>query len=163
GNDTVFNSHADWFSPTVNSWPGNDPYKVDPPVAGEGKVIILDTDHIWGIGDDRKWVWKSFMRGCNPIYMDDMTKSQIKEENTCNGTHKYLCKKDDYTDGLHGYENANEPFKYQKMFRIEPIHIKQGCWIRQNVVILPGVTVGEFSIIGANSVVNKSILIDLSL
>ncbi len=61
------------------------------------------------------------------------------------------------TDGLHGYENANEPYKYQKMFRIAPIHIKRGCWIGQNVVILPGVTIGEFSLIGANSVVTESI------
>lgn len=61
------------------------------------------------------------------------------------------------TDGLHGYENANEPYKYQKMFRIAPIRVKRGCWIGQNVVILPGVTIGEFSIIGANSVVTKSI------
>lgn len=61
------------------------------------------------------------------------------------------------TDGLHGYENANEPFKYQKMFRIAPITIKRGCWIGQNVVILPGVTIGEFTIIGANSVVTESV------
>lgn len=61
------------------------------------------------------------------------------------------------TDGLHGYENANEPYKYQKMFRIAPIRIKRGCWIGQNVVILPGVTIGEFSIIGANSLVTTNI------
>jgi len=61
------------------------------------------------------------------------------------------------TDGLHGYENANEPYKYQKMFRIAPIRVKRGCWIGQNVVILPGVTIGEFTIIGANSVVTRSI------
>jgi len=61
------------------------------------------------------------------------------------------------TDGLHGYENANEPYKYQKMSRIAPILIKRGCWIGQNVVILPGVTIGEFAIIGANSVVTKSV------
>ena len=61
------------------------------------------------------------------------------------------------TDGLHGFESANEPFKYQPMCRIAPVKIKKGCWIGQNVVIMPGVTIGEYSIIGANSVVTKNI------
>lgn len=60
-------------------------------------------------------------------------------------------------DGFHGFKNANEPFKYQPIFHISPILIREGCWIGQNAVILPGVTIGEYSIIGANSVVNKSI------
>ena len=60
-------------------------------------------------------------------------------------------------DGMHGYETANEPYKYQRMFRIAPIVVGQGCWIGQNVVIMPGVTIGENSIIGAFSFVNKNI------
>lgn len=60
-------------------------------------------------------------------------------------------------DALHGYETANTPYKYQPLFRIAPIVIKRGCWIGQNVVIMPGVTIGELSIIGANSVVTNSI------
>lgn len=60
-------------------------------------------------------------------------------------------------DALHGYENANLPYRYQGMIRISPIRIKQGSWIGQNVVIMPGVTIGEMSIVGANSVVTKSI------
>lgn len=61
------------------------------------------------------------------------------------------------SDGMHGFENANEPYKYQKMWKISPVRIKRGCWIGQNVVIMPGVTVGELSIVGANSVVTESI------
>jgi len=61
------------------------------------------------------------------------------------------------TDGLHGFETANEPFKYQPMCRIAPVIIKKGCWIGQNVVIMPGVIIGKYSIIGANSVVTKDI------
>jgi acetyltransferase-like isoleucine patch superfamily enzyme len=61
------------------------------------------------------------------------------------------------SDGMHGFENANEPYKYQKMWKITPVLIKRGCWIGQNVVIMPGVTIGELSIIGANSVVTKNI------
>ena len=61
------------------------------------------------------------------------------------------------TDGFHGYSRIDEPYKYQEMINIKPITIKQGCWIGQNVLIFPGVTIGEMSIIGANSVVTKSI------
>lgn len=61
------------------------------------------------------------------------------------------------SDGLHGFEHANEPYKYQRMFRIAPVAIKRGSWIGQNVVILPGVTIGELAIIGANSVVTRDV------
>lgn len=61
------------------------------------------------------------------------------------------------TDGFHGFENASEPYKYQPIFRIAPIVIKRGCWIGQNVVVMPGVTIGEMSIIGANSVVVRDV------
>jgi acetyltransferase-like isoleucine patch superfamily enzyme len=60
-------------------------------------------------------------------------------------------------DNFHGYENAEEPYKYQPLSRIAPVLIKKGCWIGNNVVVLPGATIGEMTIIGANSVVTKSI------
>lgn len=60
-------------------------------------------------------------------------------------------------DGFHGYENAKTPYKYQSISNIAPIKIKRGCWIGQNVMILPGVTIGELTIIGANSIVRESI------
>ncbi len=71
GNDAVFNSPAEWISPSEKWMDSNDSYTVNPPAADGSKVIILDTDHIWGEGGDRVWVWKSFTRGYNPIYMDD--------------------------------------------------------------------------------------------
>ncbi len=38
-----------------------------------------------------------------------------------------------------------------------PIHIKKGVWFPWRVFVLPNVTVGEYSTIGAGSVINKSI------
>jgi hypothetical protein len=58
-------SPADWISPNINAG-----YETDPPAANGAKVIISDTDHLYGFGGDRSWVWKSFTRGLNPIFMD---------------------------------------------------------------------------------------------
>ena len=64
-NVDLFRSPADWVSPGIE-----DGYDGDPPAADGSKVVITDTDHIFGIGGDRGWVWKSFLRGLNPIFMD---------------------------------------------------------------------------------------------
>ncbi len=64
-NHDLFNSPADWISPNQEGG-----YRDDPPHSTRGKVIISDTDHLWGIGGNRQWVWKSFLRGLNPIFMD---------------------------------------------------------------------------------------------
>jgi acetyltransferase-like isoleucine patch superfamily enzyme len=60
-------------------------------------------------------------------------------------------------DNFHGFEDPCVPYKYQPLFRIAPVEVKRGCWIGQNVVILPGVEIGEMSIVGANSVVTESL------
>jgi acetyltransferase-like isoleucine patch superfamily enzyme len=39
----------------------------------------------------------------------------------------------------------------------KPVVIKRGAWVTVNCVVLPGVTIGENSIIAAGSVVNKDI------
>ncbi|MGQ9505338.1 MAG: DUF6298 domain-containing protein [Thermogutta sp.] len=64
-NKTLFDSPADWISPNPEGG-----YRDDPPAADGSKVILNDTDHLWGIGGNRTWVWKSFLRGMNPIFMD---------------------------------------------------------------------------------------------
>ena len=64
-NKTLFDSPADWISPNPDGG-----YRDDPPPADGSKVILNDTDHLWGIGGNVGWVWKSFLRGLNPIFMD---------------------------------------------------------------------------------------------
>ena len=60
-------------------------------------------------------------------------------------------------DGSHGYRTATLPYKYQPIVNIAPIVVGRGSWIGQNVVIMPGVTIGEHAIVGANSVVTESV------
>jgi hypothetical protein len=66
-NEDLFRSPADWISPNHRGG-----YKRSPPPADGSKVVLLDTDHLWGIGGDRGWVWKSFLAGHHPIYMDPL-------------------------------------------------------------------------------------------
>ncbi|MEN8230007.1 MAG: DUF6298 domain-containing protein [Bacteroidota bacterium] len=64
-NDVLMKSPADWISPNHEGG-----YRDNPPPSDGSKVIITDTDHLWGIGGNHSWVWKSFTRGLNPIFMD---------------------------------------------------------------------------------------------
>jgi hypothetical protein len=64
-NQTLFESPADWISPNAEGG-----YRDDPPASDGRKVVLSDTDHLWGIGGNQAWVWKSFLRGLNPLFMD---------------------------------------------------------------------------------------------
>lgn len=73
-NSALFESRADWISPNPEGG-----YKDSPPAADGSKVILSDTDHLWGIGGDRAWVWKTFTRGMNPLFMDPYDASIYKD------------------------------------------------------------------------------------
>ncbi|MGQ9650431.1 MAG: putative collagen-binding domain-containing protein [Phycisphaerae bacterium] len=68
-NAALLASPADWISPNPQAEGGFD-YRDDPPPADGRKVILCDTDHLWGIGGNATWVWKAFTRGHNPLFMD---------------------------------------------------------------------------------------------
>lgn len=61
------------------------------------------------------------------------------------------------TSETHGMDPLNEIPYMDQPLSVKSVHIKQGCWIGEKVCILPGVTIGEKSIIGAGSIVTKSI------
>jgi hypothetical protein len=71
-------SPANWISPGRV-----DGYAEEPPAWDDKhkKVSLLDTDHIWGVGGNAAWVWKSFLRGHNPIFMDPYDGSVLGKPN----------------------------------------------------------------------------------
>src|SRR5882672_5954092 len=71
-NGYLFGRRAEAVAPGAYTGDSSDPtgYKDDPPSNDGGKIIIADTDHIWGEGGDRVWVWKSFTRGLHTAFMD---------------------------------------------------------------------------------------------
>jgi acetyltransferase-like isoleucine patch superfamily enzyme len=78
-------------------------------------------------------------------------RSVTLEENVLLARNVYI------SDHIHKYSDIGIPIMAQGLDKIEPVLIKQGAWLGQNVVVCPGVTIGVGAAIGANSVVTKSI------
>jgi len=68
-NPALFASAAEAVSPSGWGRQGDEYWDTDPPVRAD-KVVLLDPDHIWGVGGTVDWVWRVFTRGHNPLYMD---------------------------------------------------------------------------------------------
>jgi hypothetical protein len=66
-NEELLNTPADWVAPS--NGPGFI-YRYSPPPANGEKVFMNDTDHLWGHGCEIAWIWKSFTRGMNVLFMD---------------------------------------------------------------------------------------------
>jgi len=60
-------------------------------------------------------------------------------------------------DHRHGFEQRDVPVLDQHLTDLRPVRVEDGAWLGQNVVILPGVTVGRGAIVGANSVVREDV------
>jgi hypothetical protein len=75
GTNAILNeSPADWVSPN----PGEPmrSYQENPCSDCSPKVVVSDTDHLWGhTGGDNIWVWKSFVRGLNVLFMEELLPS----------------------------------------------------------------------------------------
>jgi hypothetical protein len=76
-NEWLYGTSAEWVS--AEGWASEgeiDGYREGEYTWGSAphdradKVVLLDTDHLWGIGGDEVWAWKSFCRGYNVLYMD---------------------------------------------------------------------------------------------
>jgi hypothetical protein len=71
----LYASRADWISPYIAG-----PQSLVDPLRADGrKVILLDTDHLCGVCGDAAFVWKAFLRGHNPIYMDPLDRHPVRE------------------------------------------------------------------------------------
>jgi acetyltransferase-like isoleucine patch superfamily enzyme len=66
------------------------------------------------------------------------------------GHHVYI------TDQNHGYEDVAIPISKQSQPE-RAVIVGDGSWLGHGSIILPGVTIGEHVVIGANSVVTKNI------
>jgi acetyltransferase-like isoleucine patch superfamily enzyme len=80
---------------------------------------------------------------CDMICIED----RVRVANRC----FILCHQRDLSDYCIGDDITK--LKY----RVESVHLRQGCFIGSGTTILPGVTIGEGSVIGAGSLVTHDI------
>ncbi len=60
-------------------------------------------------------------------------------------------------DYIHSYEDITRPIKDQPLTGEAPIRIGKGSVLGANVMVLPGVTIGEHCMVGGNSVVTRDV------
>lgn len=64
------------------------------------------------------------------------------------------------TDNFHGnnfFDEMKIPPNDRKLFSKGPVHIGKNVWLGRNVCVMPNVTIGDYAVIGANSVVTHDI------
>jgi acetyltransferase-like isoleucine patch superfamily enzyme len=61
------------------------------------------------------------------------------------------------TDGNHRFDDLEQPVPWQGFTSKGPTRIGDNVWCGANVIVTSGVTIGERSVIGANSVVTQDI------
>ncbi len=59
-------------------------------------------------------------------------------------------------DASHGFDPDGPPIMEQPPVSRGPVHIGRNCFLGYRAVVMPGVTLGERCIVGANSVVTRS-------
>ena len=60
------------------------------------------------------------------------------------------------SDNVHSYENIHLPIMDQPIKQVQPVILKDGCWLGENVCVI-GATIGKNSVVGANSVVTSDV------
>jgi acetyltransferase-like isoleucine patch superfamily enzyme len=63
----------------------------------------------------------------------------------------------DHSHGLSDYSDINIPPSQRIIHSKGPVIIEDNVWLGEGVVVLPGVTIGKGTIVGANSVVTRNL------
>ena len=117
--------------------------------SAEGYFLSVVTEH------KGKHFQPSFVIGDNVCiganFHVSCTQSVIIEKNVLISDRVFIA------DGMHEFENISVPIIDQPMTNKGKVLIKEGSFLGINVVILPGVTVGKNSVVGASSVVTGNV------
>lgn len=75
----------------------------------------------------------------------------VFEDNVLVGRHVHI------SDHAHRTDDPSMPISAQGLTEPAPVRIRAGAWLGHGAVICPGVTIGQNSVIGANSVVKTDV------
>lgn len=133
----------------------------------QSTMIKLCRNKFKRFGKDAEFRPGAYAVGCSRIEIGDrviirpgtmlfgesatLEKSIIIEDNAMlgSGVHVYI--------NNHKFDNPDFPLIDQGYYPDAAVHLKEGCWVGANSILLPGVTIGKNSVVGAGSVVVKSI------
>lgn len=118
-------------------------YKIDPTVKFNGSFIKL-----FGEGDII--IGKNTYIG-ESSYLQSAENHKITIGSNCAISHNVKIYTTTY-DSNQDFNSTSQKIRHNK-----DVTIGNGVWIGVNVIILPGVTIGDNSIVGSNSVVTKNI------
>jgi len=57
----------------------------------------------------------------------------------------------------HNFSDSELPIIDQGSCKFSHVYLRKGCWVGANTIILPGVEIGENAVVGAGSIVTKSV------
>lgn len=57
----------------------------------------------------------------------------------------------------HKFDDPGVDIAFQGHSPVKPVVLERGCWLGANVIVLPGVRIGQNAVVGAGSVVTKNI------
>ena len=127
------------------------------------EFISVGKESYVGNGSELIAVPKHFEQKLSPcLFIGNHVRMTARCRITCAGT---ITIEDDVlmapdvfiTDHNHGMDPTKDGGYSPQPLIVHDVTIKQGVWLGQRACVLPGVTIGEHSIIGANSVVTKDI------
>jgi acetyltransferase-like isoleucine patch superfamily enzyme len=121
-----------------------------------GRDVVVNRDSWIGVVSDRgdeRSIKLSIGSGC-AIGMGatiSAASSIVLEDDVLLARNVYI------SDHGHAFKDVTQAIKNQGITSSSAVRIGRGTWLGQNVVVLPGVTIGEHCVIGANAVVRQSI------
>ena len=57
----------------------------------------------------------------------------------------------------HKFSDPTKAIYFQGHSKVKPVILEEGCWIGANAILLPGVRIGRNAVVGAGSIVTKSV------